>query len=140
MAAMTGEAMAAFLDERRQAVVATLNADGSAQLSPVWYVMDRGKVFISTSERSVKMRNLRRDARISVCVDGGRGDSRYVVFTGKVKIVENGEALQTEMRWRIIRKYHDSDESARAYFDAAADGSQVILVLEPERVTSNDFN
>ena len=140
MAAMTAEQIDGFLDERRNAVVATLNPGGTPQLSPVWYIMDGGKMYISTSDRSVKMRNLRRDPRISVCVEGGPNDFRYVTLTGRASFVEYGERLQEEMRWRVIRKYYDSDEDARAYLDSTDDGTQVIIVLNPERVVSNNYN
>ncbi len=140
MANMTAEQVAAFLDGRKNAVLATINQDGSAQLSPVWYVMDDGKMYISTSNRSVKMRNLRRDPRISVCVEGGHGDFRYVTLSGRAQIVEHGEELQKRMRWRIIRSYHDSDASAQAYADSTDDDTQVLIVLDPRRIYAKDYN
>ncbi len=140
MTSMTDNQVAAFLEGRRNAVVATLHADGSVQLSPVWYVMDGGKMYISTSNRSVKMRNLRSDPRISVCVEGGHDDFRYVTLSGSVHIVEHGDELQQRMRRRIIRRYHDSDEGAQAYADSTDDGTQVLLVLEPHRIYARDYN
>lgn len=134
------EDVTSFLQERRNAIVATLNRDGSVQLSPVWYILHEGRVYISTSDRSAKMRNLRRDPRISVCVDGGHGDYRYVTLSGTAQIVEHGHELQQHMRWRIIRRYHDSDEAATAYAASTDDGTQVLLMLEPEHVVAKDYN
>jgi len=137
--ALTGDVIR-FLQERRNAVVSTINRDGSVQLSPVWYILDEGKVYISTSNRSAKMRNLRRDPRLSVCIDGGHGDYRYVTLSGTVQVLEHGDERQQHMRWRVIRKYHDSDEAAMAYAASTYDGTQVLLVLEPERVVVKNYN
>jgi PPOX class probable F420-dependent enzyme len=140
MATMVTSELEAFLTEPRHAVVATNRAGKAPQLSPVWYVYESGVMIISTSNHTAKYRNLANDAHISVCVDGGRGDARYVVIEGVAEIVPNGEPYQLEMRRRIIWHYHESEASARAYHDSTADSSQVLIVVRPEKVISHNFN
>lgn len=129
-----------FLSGRRQAIFATNRPGGPPQLSPVWYVWQDGALYVSTSAQSLKARNIVLDAQVSACVDGGQGDYRYVAMSGEAELAPYRSELQQEMRWRIIRKYHDSDESARAYFDASADEEAVIIVLRPSRIIYRDFN
>ena len=129
-----------LLAERRHAILATSRKDGPPQLSPVWYVWHDGNLYVSTSPHSLKARNITRDDRVSVCIDGGWGDFRYAVLSGEVTVVEFGTERQQDMRWRIIRKYHDSDESARAYYDSAGDEEPILLVLRPNRIVYQDFN
>ena len=51
----------AVLAEQHRAVLATLRADGTPQMSPVLVVLDdQGRVVVSTRETAVKVRNLRR--------------------------------------------------------------------------------
>lgn len=57
-----------FLQPSHIAVVATINRDGSPQLTPNWYVWHEGRVAISTTEERLKHRNLARDGRMSLCV------------------------------------------------------------------------
>ena len=137
---MSAREIKEFLGQSRHTILATKSASGAPQLSPVWYVYDDGVMYISTSDTSVKVRNLRRDPAITVCVDGCRGDSRYVVLTGKASFIDNGEPEQLDMRWRIIRHYHDGEAEARDYYLSTQDDSQVIIVLKPDRTISQDFN
>ena len=66
---MTNQEMDLFLAESRNAIVATVNPDGFPQLTPIWFVWEDGKVFFSTTEPRLKTRNLKRDPRVSLCVD-----------------------------------------------------------------------
>ena len=130
----------AFLAAPRQAIFATNRAGESPQLSPVWYVWDDGVFYVSTSAHSLKARDIARDKQVSVCVDGGAGDYRYAAMSGEAEVAEYMSALQQEMRWRIIRKYHESDESARAYFDASADEESILIVIRPNKIVYKDLN
>ena len=75
-----------FLSERRQAIFATNRDGGPPQLSPVWFVWSDGALYVSTSAQSYKTRNVESDPSVSVCVDGGWGDYRYVAMSGEATI------------------------------------------------------
>jgi len=62
------ESVRQFLDDRRFAVVATINADGSPQQTVLWYYVDGDEIVMNTAEGRRKPFNLRRDARFSFCV------------------------------------------------------------------------
>ncbi len=140
MAQMTQAQIEAFLALPRHAIVATNRADGPPQLTPVWYIYEAGKMYISAGAGTVKVQNLRRDPRLTICIDGGHPDARYVIMQGVITILEPREPLQEQMRWRIIRHYHESEEEARRYYESMRDSSSVLLVLSPDKVSSQDFN
>jgi hypothetical protein len=81
---------------------------------------------------------LQRDPRISLCIDGGRGDARYVVVTGIAELIEPGHPFQQEMRRRIIGKYHRSHEAAERYFASIRDHPAVLIVVTPQKIISQD--
>ena len=58
---------------------------GRPQLSNVTYVFDGSRVRVSLTDGRAKTKNLRRDPRASVYVDGPRGRS-YVVLEGKAEL------------------------------------------------------
>lgn len=139
MAQMTEAQIDAFLAPPRHAIVATHRADGPPQVTPVWYVYENRQIYISAGAGTVKVQNLRRDPRVTICVDGGHPDARYVILQGTVTILEPHDPLQEQMRWQIIRHYHASEDEARRYYDSMRDFVSVLIVLTPEKISSQDF-
>jgi PPOX class probable F420-dependent enzyme len=85
----------AFIRENHRAVMATRRADGDPQLSPIMCAVDAdGRVTISTREAAMKVKNLRRDPRVSLCVlnDGFFGD--WVQVDGTAEVVSLPEAME----------------------------------------------
>ncbi|GAA2787299.1 PPOX class F420-dependent oxidoreductase [Kribbella solani] len=66
-------------------VLVTIKRDGRPQLSNVTYVFDGTRVRVSLTDDRAKTRNLRRDPRASLYVDGPRGRS-YLVLEGKAEL------------------------------------------------------
>jgi len=140
MPAMNQDQIAAFLAPPRHAIVATNPVDGPPQLSPVWYIFADNQLYISTGASAVKVRNLRRDPRISVCIDGGHPDARYVIIQGSATLLETDDPKQEAMRWRIIRHYYETEAEAQQYYAAVRDNASILIVVTPERFTSQNFN
>lgn len=128
-----------FLRAPRHAIVATNRAGKSPQISPVWYWFEDGLMYISLRDDTAKYHNLRKDPNLSICVDGGRSDTRYVILHGAAEIFPNGHALQNEMRLRIIRHYHDNEAAAMAYFEQTNDGHPVLIRVQPARILTHNF-
>ncbi|MDX2972266.1 PPOX class F420-dependent oxidoreductase [Kribbella solani] len=66
-------------------VLVTIKRDGRPQLSNVTYVFDGTRVRVSLTDDRAKTRNLRRDPRASLYIDGPRGRS-YLVLEGKAEL------------------------------------------------------
>jgi PPOX class probable F420-dependent enzyme len=81
--------------EQHHAVLATMKADGTPQLSPVTAGVDaEGRVLVSTRETAYKTRHLRRDPRAFVCVlpDGFYG--RWIQLAGTAEVVSLPDAME----------------------------------------------
>lgn len=127
-----------FLQADRHAILATNGRNGFPQLTPVWYLFEDNVLYVSAQTRTVKVRNLRRDPSVTVCVDGGRGDARYVALRGKAELIEPGER-QNALRRRIIRHYHADQEQAERYYETIQDTVSAIITLRPERIVASGF-
>jgi PPOX class probable F420-dependent enzyme len=58
-----------FLAEPWNAILATINKNGTPQRTPVSFYWDGKAFYISTFKEAVKYKNIKRDPRISITVD-----------------------------------------------------------------------
>jgi PPOX class probable F420-dependent enzyme len=128
------EDLGAFLDEPLVAVLATLRADGSVLLSPVWHEWRDGAFNVWVEAENVKTRHLRRDPRATIVVAESDPPLRGVEVRGSTRFIEDGV---TEIARRIATRYVGEE-------DAAADtealrGADVIVRLEPGAIRVWDF-
>ncbi len=79
-----------FVAEIRIAVMATINRDGSPQLTPNWYYYDGARLTFVTTKEMIKFSNLRRDNKMSVCIYESLLASEYVVMRGRASIRDEG--------------------------------------------------
>ncbi len=138
---MTQARIEEFLQASRHAIVGTNRRDGPPQLSPVWYLYEERRIYISVLVASAKYRNLQRDPRIGLCIDGGHPDARAVMIYGRSELIVADSPWRDEIHWRITRRYFDSDEEARRFREQAGDwGPTALMVVTPQKTISQDFN
>jgi PPOX class probable F420-dependent enzyme len=128
------EDLGSFLDRPLVAVLATLRADGSVLLSPVWHEWRDGGFNVWVEANNVKARHLRRDSRATIVVAESDAPLRGVEVRASVRFVEQDV---TETARRIAARYI-GDEGAAAYVEALR-GDDVIVRLEPGHIRVWDF-
>jgi PPOX class probable F420-dependent enzyme len=88
----------------------TLNADGSPQVSCVWVGIDGDELVSGHLPEHQKIRNIRRDPRVSVSFEGTRihppGLKEYLVVHGRARVTEGGAP---ELLQRLARVYLGPD-------------------------------
>jgi PPOX class probable F420-dependent enzyme len=107
------------LVRERNAWMCTLRPDGSPHVTPVWFVYQHGSWWIGTDARSVKVRNVTADPRVSVVLEDGDAP---VVAEGRAILhhhdfrpdVVAGFAAKYH-GWDVTRPY--SPRSARVLFE-----------------------
>jgi PPOX class probable F420-dependent enzyme len=101
-----------LLRGRYIAALGTENADGTIHLTAVWYLFEDRNLFIATSSKSRKARNIAARAKASLMVDVRKpGAERGVNGTGKAELIP-GEQSQ-----EINRRIHSRYMSAAAMTD-----------------------
>ncbi|MEV8630015.1 PPOX class F420-dependent oxidoreductase [Streptosporangium sp. NPDC051023] len=92
-----------FIRDNHRAVLLTWHSDGRPQLSPVTVGLDaEGNAIISTRETAAKVRNLRRDPRVALCVTTDAFFGAWIQIEGEVEIVSLPEAMET-----LVSYYRD---------------------------------
>lgn len=93
-----------FLQGRHIATLGTENADGSIHLTAVWYLFESGALFIATSSKSQKARNLAARPQASLMVDSRKpGTERGVTAAGKAEVIAGDQSR--EINRRIYARY-----------------------------------
>ena len=123
------DAQEAFLRERPHAIIATIMADGRPQLTPNWFLWDGARFWLSTLTWTVKVKNARRDPRVTLCIDGPDRRTNYVQVFGTAEVVEGDVRART---LDLIRKYVPVEADARAHWEGIKD-DRVLLVVRPDR-------
>lgn len=123
-----------LLDEPLLAVLATLRADGSVLLSPVWHEWRDGAFNVWVEAESVKVRHLRRDPRATIVVAESERPLRGVEIRGTARFI--GEGV-TETARRIAARYVGEEQAA--VDTEALRGADVIVRIEPGHVRVWDF-
>ena len=119
----------------RTAKLATVRADGRPHIAPVWYdVDDDGSLVFNTGESTVKGRNIRREPRVSLCVDDDRPPFSFVVVEG---VAEISDDLDEVRRWasRLGGRYMGA-ERAEEYGSRNGVAGELLVRVRPERVVS----
>jgi PPOX class probable F420-dependent enzyme len=84
----------ALLGGRRIAVLATTDANGSAYLTPVWFLWTEGAFVIPTSGKSRKARNIEARPDVSILVDERGANVRGIAATGRGEVIRGDEAQE----------------------------------------------
>ena len=87
MADVLSEKARALISRPVLASLATLNPDGSPQITPLWVDLDGDDVVFNTAQGRKKARNLERDSRVAVTVIDPDDPYNVVAFQGTVSNV-----------------------------------------------------
>jgi PPOX class probable F420-dependent enzyme len=124
-----------FLEERRFAVAATINPDGTPQQTVMWYYLDGDEIVMNTAAGRQKPLNLRRDPRLSFCVES---DYSYVTITGTAELVEDQEIAQADIR-RLAIRYDGPEEGARQAAEQFSRQHRITIRMKVEHVIAHDI-
>jgi PPOX class probable F420-dependent enzyme len=123
----------AFLEERRYAVLATINENGSPQTSVMWYMLDGDTIVMNTKAGRVKHRNMVRDPRISLCFEEGE---IYVAINGSVEMIDDPEIAQRDI-YLLALRYNGEEIARRQMADQFSKEHRVTLHLRFEHIVED---
>jgi PPOX class probable F420-dependent enzyme len=110
------------------AFVATINRDGSPQLTPTWVDTDGENVLVNTALARQKNKNVTRDPRVTVGVFDSSNPYDYVSISGKVVKKVTGRAADDHID-KLATKYTGAPKYARR--DPKEE--RVILMIRPTK-------
>ncbi|MEV7615541.1 PPOX class F420-dependent oxidoreductase [Streptomyces sp. NPDC089799] len=119
-----------LLDSPVFVTIATVQPDGSPQVSPVWVKRDGDDVLISTTIGRRKEKNMRRDPRVTVLLQPFDAPYEYAEIRGTAELTtDGGQELIDELSVKYTgKKYREFNPAA------ADDAPRVVVRISPRKI------
>ena len=123
-----------FLKNQKILRLATIGKNKTPHIAPVWYRYSGKKFYIGTNTKTQKAKNVKKNQRVSCCVDVGvnapniygvliQGNANLILDNSKVKIIAK----------KILLKYFKTLENKSA--KELLDDTDCIIEIVPEKFT-----
>lgn len=135
MVEMTRAEMAIFLLQGTfTGKLGTVNHDGSPHVVPIWYTADReNNIIFNTGMKSVKIKNIKRDNRVSLCIDDQTPLFSFVTIIGIAQIISNDPSEIYKWAKIIAARYMGNNKSEEYAKRNSAEG-ELLVKIKPIRV------
>lgn len=132
---MPPEQLETFLRRPEIAVLATVGVGERPHAVPVWFLWEDGVAYFTTSRRAKKWRNIERNTRVALCINGATPPHPAAIIEGTAAEAETpyGPLLR-----RIAQHYLGVAEGQR-WFEALGPNpgtGSVAVRITPERILS----
>lgn len=112
-------------EKKSFAHLATVQPDGTPQVTPVWFDVAGDKVLVNTAAGRVKHRNMTKNASVALAISDPANPYRYVQIRGRVSnVTEEGADAHID---KLAKKYLGQDK----YPYRRPDEKRVIFEIEP---------
>lgn len=135
MPIMTEREKLKFLDEPGVLMrIGIVRKDGSPLVTPIWFLYEEGSVFFTPRAQSEWFSCLKRDSRISLCIDENAQPYRKVVIEGQAELLHDlgQDDIWRDLYRRIANRYTPA-EAAEAYVQNTIDQERALFSVELEQ-------
>lgn len=130
MAATIPESFKDLLSKVAFAHLATVMADGSPQVTPVWFNFDGTHVWVNSAKGRLKDKNMRRNKQVALSIQDPDNAYRYLAIQGEVEeITEHGADAHIDA---LAKHYLGKD----SYPFRAPGEIRVIYKVRPTKVST----
>lgn len=126
-----------FLADNHRGVLVARKRNGWPQITLVTPGIDaQGRVIVTSRGTTYKVKNIRRDPRVSMLVMGEQfSGSRYVQLHGTAEIISQPEAMDLLIHWhRQVRGEHPNWDE---YREKMREEQRVVIRINIEKVGPN---
>ena len=117
-----------LIEGKNFAHLASLMPDGSPHVTPMWVDHEGGLVLMNTAEGRVKLRNIRRDPRVTISIADQNNPYDRVIIRGRV-VAHTNEGAEEHID-KLAKKY----TGANKYQRSRPDEKRIIIKIQPIRI------
>ena len=134
---LSEEEVRSFVGSKKTIILTSNGPRGFPHTMPMWFVQeDDGTIRITTYRASQKVKNIQRDARVSLLVESGLdyAELKGVLMYGHAELIDDPEAV---IETFIIASGQRDSEEVRASMKKTAT-KRVVIRVKPERIVTWD--
>jgi PPOX class probable F420-dependent enzyme len=133
--AMTKAEMRKFLSGPLIAKVATIRADGSPFLVPVWYEWDGKVCYLVIRQKANWVKNIRREPRVTVLLHNDSPPYQKVIIEGNARIVGDELSDWLEIGKKMVKRYY-GPSAGISYLEGSIDQPRFTVKITPTKITT----
>ena len=124
-----------FLKSQKVLRLATIDSIGNPHIVPVWYRHVNGKFYVGTNTRTKKAKNIKKNSKVSFCIDTGINspDIFGVMGTGRAKLIMKKNKVQS-IAMKILLRYFRNLKNKSA--QDLLDDTNCIIEIIPKKITT----
>ena len=119
-----------ILEGKNFIFLATVNPDGTPQVTPTWVDTDGHYVLINTAVGRVKHRNIKKNPQVALAITDQANPYKLVMMRGKVIEELTGPVAESHID-KMAKKYMGHEK----YQNRRPGEKRVLLKIEPHRVS-----
>ena len=124
-----------FLKSQKILRLATVDKNNTPHIVPVWYIYSSKKIYIGTNTRTQKANNLKKNKRVSFCVDIGiKAPNIFgVMGKGKANLILDKSKVK-KMAIKILLRYFKNMKNKSAI--ELLEDTDCIIEIIPEKISN----
>ncbi|HZY93676.1 MAG TPA: PPOX class F420-dependent oxidoreductase [Candidatus Bathyarchaeia archaeon] len=119
-----------ILEGKNFVFIATVNPDGTPQVTPTWVDTDSKYVLINTAIGRIKHRNVKKNPNVALAIYDQTNPYNLVMIKGKVIDFTTGPTAEKHID-KMAKKYTGQDK----YPNRRPGEQRVVLKIEPLRIS-----
>jgi len=136
MPPLSSAELESFLKQATIARLSTTNEDGTIHTVPLWYKYEDGEILLGTQDVTRKVRNVKRNNKVTVLIDDPGPPLKGVVVYGKAELdYEN----PVPKRISIFERYMPKEKAQGLAQALSGLWKLVIVRVKPEEIISYDY-
>ncbi|WP_320416814.1 pyridoxamine 5'-phosphate oxidase family protein [Candidatus Nitrosotalea bavarica] len=124
-----------FLKSQKILRLATIGPSGNPHIVPVWYMYDNDKFYVGTNTKTRKAKNIKKNSKVSFCIDIGIKSPDIVGMTGigRAKLILKADIVK-QLTEKILLRYFKNmrNQSAQQLLHQ----TDCIIEITPKKITN----
>jgi len=126
-----------FLKSQKILRLATIDKRGMPHIVPVWYLYKEGIFYVGTNTSTKKAKNVKKNPKVSFCVDSGiRSPIFGVMGRGVAKLILNKKIVSSITKKILLRYFSSLNNNSAQELLVQTD---CIIKITPKKITVWEF-